>query len=245
MWLGSLMTMYERIMSITDIKISDVLLATCVNHLPNNASWATFKNGLLAREVMTKTQFYTAVSAFQENERCRTTVTLQAQAPAATGPAAQGVAMLGTSGGGHGAAVRTEQQPTSSTCARCAGRHPTDECRRTRGYSCMKCGGEHYEICCTSAGSSDQFRQRRFAGHPRARGHHDSRMNPMHDPRVQPMQFMQHGPPMHMFAHPFPGPHGHGPPAHHGGGADEPQQQPSPQPQRPEGAGNGWGRTTF
>jgi hypothetical protein len=243
-WLGGLMTQYERIMSIKDIKVSDVLLATCVNHLPNNAAWATFKNGLLAHDVMTKTQFYTAVAAFQENERCRTTVNLQA--PAAMEPAAQAVAMLGTSSGHNGgpahSTVRTEQ-PTSTTCARCAGRHPTDECRRTRGYVCTKCGGEHYESCCTSAGGSEQpFRQRRFTG-PRGRGHHDPRMPTMHFTQPHPMQ---HGLPMHhMYAqhHPFPGHHGLS--AHHVAGGGELQQQPSQQPQRPDGAGPGWGRTTF
>ncbi len=66
-WLGGLMTQYERIMSIKDIKVSDVLLATCVNHLPNNAAWATFKNGLLAHDVMTKTQFYTALPTIVEH----------------------------------------------------------------------------------------------------------------------------------------------------------------------------------
>ena len=248
-WLGVLMSQYERIMSIKDIKVSDVLLATCVNHLPNTAEWATFKNALLSQDDMTKTQFYTTVAAFQENERCRTTVNLQS--PAATGPAVQGVAMLGTSSvnnSGHGA-VRTEQPTVKTPCARCGGAgHMTDECRRTRGYSCRKCGGEHYENCCTSAGGQEQsFRQRRLAA-PRGHGYHDQqRMPPMHvmQQRMPPMQFMQHGP-HHMYAqqHAFP-PH-HGPPAHHVGGGGEPQQQPQQQQQqRPDGAGPGWGSTTF
>jgi hypothetical protein len=76
-WLGNVMQQFERIINVKDVKLEDVLIAACVNHLPTSPEWSVFKNGLLNSPNLSKTDFYNSVSSFARNEECRASAQLQ------------------------------------------------------------------------------------------------------------------------------------------------------------------------
>ncbi len=57
--LGNVMQQFELLINVKDIKLEDVLIAACVNHLPSSPEWSVFKNSLLNKTDLTKNDLYT------------------------------------------------------------------------------------------------------------------------------------------------------------------------------------------
>ena len=247
-WLGNIMQQVERLSNIKGINLEDVLIAICVNQLPSTPEWAVFKNSLLNNTELTKTVFYTQCSSFARNEECRSSVQLQTPSTPTTA-----IAMVAQ----HQQQQEHWQQPFAMVaqqqqrlqCERCFGNHMTNDCRRTRNYSCAHCGREHYEQACPVMRAMASARQPISAA-PRHMDRNQGRRNfnqPSYSHRPDRQAMVRSGGP----AQPFHPHSGEEQPSQPGSGRQQQQQQqqqtavPAPEPQRPDGAGIGWGRTSF
>jgi hypothetical protein len=56
-----------------------------VNHLPSSTEWSVFKNTLLNKTDLTKTDFHAMCSNFNRNEECRASAQLQTTSTPTTG----------------------------------------------------------------------------------------------------------------------------------------------------------------
>jgi hypothetical protein len=258
-WLSKEMALHDRISNMEGITLEDALMAIMVGHLPSTPDYANFKNTLLDKDKLTKTEFYTLCTTFNRNEQCRAAaqqrtatptapVAMVAQQPVAM-VAQQPVAMAGhqtyepnTGRSDIPGNFRDRQQQQyrgrqqlqhglRPECNRCLGSHPTSECIRTRNYSCSHCGAQHFERACPALRN-----QNRNAGNNNNNNNRQAMVRtggPWQAFDAQRHQGQTHSTQPHQQ-------HLH----------DQSPQQGDPgqhvqQPQRPDGAGTGWGRTNF
>jgi hypothetical protein len=251
-WLSKDMTLYDRIMNIEGITLADALMAIMVSHLPSTPEYSTFKNGLLDKTGLTKVDFFTACTTFNRNEQCRAA----AQQRTATPPAPvamvaqQPVAMAGHQTYEHDTARsdisgnfrdRQQQQQYRGRqqqqygprleCSRCLGGHPTSECMRTRNYFCRHCGAQHLERACPAL--RNQTRNEHNNNNSNNRQAMVRTGGPWQAFDAQRHQGQTYSTQPHQQ-------HLHEQLPQQGGPAQHVQQ-----PQRPDGAGTGWGRTNF
>lgn len=249
-WLSTDMTLFDRICNIEGITLKDVLLATMVSHLPSTTEYSTFKNTLLDKSNLTNTEFFTLCTTFNRNEQCRAA----AQQRTATPPAPvamvaqQPVAMAGQQAYEPNPArsdipgnYRDRQQQQyrgrqqlqhnlRPECTRCLGSHPTSQCFRTRNYFCSHCGAQHLERACPAlrnqsrnAGNNNNRQAMVRTGGPWQAFDAQRHQGQTYSTQPYQQQMTEQSP--------------------------SPQQsdpgQHVQQPQRPDGAGTGWGRTNF
>ena len=262
-WLSSDMTLYDRICNIEGITLKDVLSAVMVSHLPSTAEYSTFKNTLLDKSNLTNTEFFTLCTTFNRNEQCRAAAQQQTETATPTAPVAmvaqQPVAMAGHQAyaqqpvamAGHQAyepnTARSDipgnyrdrqlqqyrgrqqlQHGLRPECTRCLGSHLTSQCIRTRNYFCSHCGAQHLERACPALRN-----QSRNAGNNNNRQAMVRTGGPWQAFDAQRHQGQTHSTQPYQQQLP-----------------EQPPQQSDPgqhvqQPQRPDGAGTGWGRTNF